>query len=54
MLTDTTILVRKETRCLLSKIGRKEQTYDDIINELIKVKQRCPIDSAKSTEQERL
>jgi len=32
---NTTILLRKETRSLLSKIGRKEQTYDQLIRELV-------------------
>ncbi|MGD9672129.1 MAG: hypothetical protein AB7U98_01465 [Candidatus Nitrosocosmicus sp.] len=31
-----TILIEKDTRKLLSKIGRKDQTYDDVIRELIK------------------
>jgi hypothetical protein len=31
----STILLKKETRLLLSKIGRKEQTYDQLIRELI-------------------
>ncbi|MDN5845897.1 MAG: hypothetical protein L0H53_06440 [Candidatus Nitrosocosmicus sp.] len=37
----STILVTKETRLLLSKIGRKEQTYDQIIRELINIKNRA-------------
>ncbi len=32
----TTIILKQETREQLRKIGRKEQTYDDIVNELIK------------------
>ena len=32
---NSTILLKKETRLLLSKIGRKEQTYDQLIRELI-------------------
>jgi hypothetical protein len=35
----TTIVLEKETRQLLQKVGRKEQTYDDLIRELV-VKQR--------------
>lgn len=34
----TTILVEDSTRQKLRQIGRKEQTYDQIINELIKIK----------------
>jgi hypothetical protein len=33
----TTILVKKPTRELLRKIGHKSQTYDQLINELIKI-----------------
>jgi hypothetical protein len=31
----TTVQMRMGTRQLLRKIGRKEQTYDDLINELV-------------------
>ena len=31
----STIQLEKETRTLLSKIGRKDQTYDQVIKELI-------------------
>ncbi len=34
----STILLKKETRILLSKLGRKNQTYDQIIRELIEAK----------------
>jgi predicted CopG family antitoxin len=34
----TTILVEDSTRQKLRQIGRKEQTYDQVINELIKIK----------------
>jgi hypothetical protein len=34
----TTILVETETRESLKRIGSKGQTYDQVINELIKVK----------------
>jgi predicted Zn-ribbon and HTH transcriptional regulator len=34
-MTKTTILVEKETRQLLQKVGRKEQTYDMLIRELV-------------------
>ena len=33
---DTTILIRKETRQLLRQIGKKGQTYDEVINDLAK------------------
>jgi hypothetical protein len=32
----TSILIETNTRNELRRIGRKEQTYDDIVNELIK------------------
>ncbi len=32
----TTILISKETRSKLRNLGRKEQTYDDIIKDLLK------------------
>ena len=31
----TTIVLEKETRQLLQKVGRKEQTYDMLIRELV-------------------
>ena len=34
----TTILVENETREKLKQIGRKNQTYDDVINELVSSK----------------
>ena len=37
---NTTILIRNETRELLKRLGRKNQTYDQLINELIKRKGR--------------
>jgi hypothetical protein len=37
-MTQTRILVNYETRNLLKKIGAKGQTYDEIINHLIKIK----------------
>ncbi len=33
--TTTTISLRKDTKELLRKIGSKDQTYDDVIRELI-------------------
>ena len=32
----TTIVIQNRTRDLLRRVGRKHQTYDDIINELLK------------------
>jgi len=34
-MSKTTIIVEKETRQLLQKAGRKEQTYDMLIRELV-------------------
>lgn len=33
----TTILLEAETRQLLQKVGRKEQTYDMLIRELVAI-----------------
>jgi hypothetical protein len=41
--TNTTIIVKKRTRELLRQIGKKEQTYNDVINELIKFKKNKTI-----------
>jgi hypothetical protein len=35
-----TIIVKNQTRDLMKKIGRKDQTYDDLILELIQFKQK--------------
>jgi len=35
MVSSTTISLRKETKELLRKLGSKDQTYDDVIHELI-------------------
>lgn len=35
---NSTILIRNKTRQLLKQIGRKNQTYDQLINELIETK----------------
>ena len=35
---NSTILIRNKTRELLKQIGRKNQTYDQLINELIETK----------------
>lgn len=47
-----TIVIEKETRNKLRKTGRKEQTYDDIINELLE-KRRSSVGLVESTEQRR-
>jgi hypothetical protein len=38
MSDNATILVRSKTRDLMKKVARKEQTYDDLINELIEIR----------------
>ncbi|TVP40448.1 DUF7557 family protein [Candidatus Nitrosocosmicus arcticus] len=45
----STIVIRKETRNKLKYLGRKEQTYDDIISELLE-KIEGSVNSGKSTE----
>ncbi|MDN5846655.1 MAG: hypothetical protein L0H53_10330 [Candidatus Nitrosocosmicus sp.] len=42
MSTRTTIIIDVKTRNILKNIGRKEQTYDDIIKELIDKKNNVP------------
>jgi hypothetical protein len=39
MSENATILVKNETRNLMKKIARKDQTYNDLILELIKLRQ---------------
>jgi hypothetical protein len=39
MIKKATIIVKNETRNLMKKVARKEQTYDDLILELINIKQ---------------
>jgi hypothetical protein len=34
-MSKASILIESETRQLLRRVGRKEQTYDDVINELV-------------------
>jgi hypothetical protein len=41
MSTKTTIILEKETRQLLQKVGRKEQTYDMLIRELVARAKEC-------------
>lgn len=36
---NTTLLVKKETRQLLRKLGKKGQSYDEVIAELAKEKE---------------
>lgn len=47
----TTIIIESKTRDRLRTLGRKEQTYDDIINELIGIKRKLhpEIDPVKNT-----
>jgi hypothetical protein len=49
-MSNTTILVNSKTRKLLGEVGRKNQTYDQIILELIK--QRINHDSTNSSDWE--
>ena len=46
-----TIVIEKETRNKLKSEGRKDQTYDDIIMELLKKSKKSSVDSAKSAKQ---
>ena len=39
----STIVLKRQTRCMLSKIGRKDQTYDDVITELIESKNKLEL-----------
>jgi hypothetical protein len=39
----STIQLNKETRSLLHNIGRKGQTYDEVINDLISKKNRLEL-----------
>jgi predicted CopG family antitoxin len=36
----STILIQQTTREKLKKIARKDQTYDDLLNQLIEMKRR--------------
>ena len=36
----TTIVIEKQTRLNLRHTGRKDQTYDDLINELLELRER--------------
>jgi predicted CopG family antitoxin len=45
-----TIVIENETRKKLKSEGRKDQTYDDIILELLEKSKKSSVDSAKSTE----
>ena len=47
-MSKTTILVDNTTRELLRQIGRKNQTYDQLLNELIKTKKDRKTDSLES------
>ncbi|WP_415311981.1 hypothetical protein [Candidatus Nitrosocosmicus sp. FF01] len=45
----TTIIIQNKTRDLLRRVGRKQQTYDDIINELLE-KSKNSIETDRNTE----
>lgn len=38
-MSKTTIIIENTTRELLKQLGRKNQTYDQLINELVELKQ---------------
>jgi hypothetical protein len=38
-----TILVETKTRELLKELGKKDQTYDQVINELIQIKRKIEV-----------
>ena len=44
----TSIIVTGTTRDELRRIGRREQTYDQVINELIKTKQNLELEVKKT------
>lgn len=46
----TTIRIEKEIREALRVIGRKNQTYNDIIKEMVKERKKRSTNSAKLTE----
>jgi hypothetical protein len=50
-MSNTTILIRKQTRDGLKNIGRKSQTYNDLIEELIDHCYRCKQSNKKSVVQ---
>ena len=49
-----TIVIENNTRNKLRNVGRKEQTYNDIINELLEKSKKSSVNSDKSTEQQEL
>ena len=50
----TNIFIEKETRNKLRSIGTKKQTYDDIINELLKISKKRSVNLPELTEHELL
>lgn len=42
-MSKTTILIESETRKLLKRVGRKEQTYDELLRELVGEKMKSMI-----------
>ncbi len=43
----TTIQISKETREMLKSLGKKGETYDDIIRRLIELARRVEVDSVR-------
>jgi predicted CopG family antitoxin len=40
----TTIPISKETRDALKKVGRKDETYNDVINDLLEMRKEIDVD----------
>ena len=49
-----TIVIENNTRSKLRSVGRKEQTYNDIINELLEKSKKRSVNSDKLTERQEL
>lgn len=41
----STILVESKTRRMLKELGKKAQTYDQVINELIQIKRKSEVNA---------
>jgi hypothetical protein len=41
----STILVELKTRRMLKELGKKDQTYDQVINELIQIKRKSEVNT---------
>ena len=48
----STISIDRKTRERLRSIGHKQQTYDEIINELLEESKKCSVNSGKLTDSE--